>query len=158
MQKKYIWLIVVLACIILLLAIAASNASVSAQPAPGRFETWIANRVKGWAIRRAAARASLPPPPASAADAIRRGRGLFNMECAFCHGHNGLKPSAVGESMYPRVLNLSSPQVQALSNRDLYWVIQNGIRLSGMPGFAQMNSSREIWELVLYTRSFNHPH
>ncbi len=156
MRRIYIWLIAIVTCMLSLLGFVAMNFSISAQPTPGRFETWLANRVKSWAIRQASARAHQPLPPAHIAAAVSRGRGLFNMECAFCHGHNGQKTSAIGYSMYPRVLTLDSPQVQNLSNREMYWVIENGIRLSGMPGFAKINNQSEIWELVLYAHSLGH--
>jgi mono/diheme cytochrome c family protein len=50
--------------------------------------------------------------------------------------------------MYPRVFDLGSPDVQGMSDRELFWVIKNGIRLSGMPGFAKIKSDEQIWELT----------
>ena len=55
--------------------------------------------------------------------------------------------------MYPRVLDLGSPEVQEMSDRELFWVIKNGIRLSGMPGFAKIESDEQIWKLAYYVRS-----
>jgi mono/diheme cytochrome c family protein len=40
-----------------------------------------------------------------------------------------------------------------MSDRELFWVIKNGIRLSGMPGFAKIESDEQIWELTYYVRS-----
>ena len=40
-----------------------------------------------------------------------------------------------------------------MSERELFWVIKNGIRLSGMPGFAKIESDEQIWELAYYVRS-----
>ena len=55
--------------------------------------------------------------------------------------------------MYPRVLDLGSPEVQRLSNPELFWVIKNGIRFSGMPGFGNTLSDDEIWQATYYVRS-----
>jgi mono/diheme cytochrome c family protein len=55
--------------------------------------------------------------------------------------------------MYPRVVDLGSPEVQSLSNRELFWIIKHGIRLSGMPGFGRINTDQEIWQLTYYVRS-----
>ena len=121
-------------------------------PEPGAFETSIATKVKDWYISRAA-RNRLPPAPARDAASIAAGGALFGMDCASCHGQDGRTPTPIGKWMYPRVLNLGSPAVQRMSDRELFWVIKNGIRLSGMPGFAHINNDEEIWQLTYYVRS-----
>ncbi len=75
------------------------------------------------------------------------------MGCATCHGQNGRKPTLISQSMYPRVLDLGSPEVQEMSDRELFWATKNDIRLSGMPGFAKVESDEQIWELEFYVRS-----
>lgn len=56
-------------------------------------------------------------------------------------------------SVDPRLLDLGSPEVQGMSDAELFWVIKNGIRLSGMPGFAKIESDEQIWDLTCYVRS-----
>lgn len=125
------------------------SASLSALPAPGATETALANRLKAWYIQRAArAQPPLPPPPFRPAAAS----GLFSMACAVCHGPDGRHPAAIGLSMYPRVLDLGSPEVQRFSNAQLYWIIHNGIRLSGMPGFGHILAPQDVWQLTLLLR------
>lgn len=87
---------------------------------------------------------------------ISTGETLFGMGCANCHGQDGRKPTPIGQSMYPRVLDLSSPAVQRMSDQELFWVIKNGIRLSGMPGFGRIQSDEQIWQLTYYVRSLDH--
>lgn len=140
--------IVVVAAV--LFAIARFN--LSALPDPGHFETSMATHAKDWYISRAA-RASLPPAPPYNATSIAAGSSLFSMDCVSCHGEDGRKPTSIGKSMYPRVVDLGSLQVQRMSDREIFWVIKNGIRLSGMPGFARINSDQEIWQLAYYVRS-----
>ncbi len=77
--------------------------------------------------------------------------------CAFCHGTDGRTPPTLGRSFYPRVPDLSSAQVQAYSDAELFWIIKNGIHLSGMPGFGNIHSDEEIWDLVSYVRSLGAP-
>jgi len=55
--------------------------------------------------------------------------------------------------MYPRTIDLSSPEIQQWSDAELFWIIKNGIRLSGMPGFGKTKSDEQIWHLVHYVRS-----
>lgn len=144
---------VVVALCIIAIIVGINRMSISALPEPGAFETVIATKAKDWFIGRAAAHGPLPAAPADNPAALNAGSGLFDMECASCHGQNGRTPTAIGKSMYPRVLDLGSVEVQNMTDRDLFWVIKNGIRLSGMPGFAHINSDPEIWELTYYVRS-----
>ncbi|MGH9415429.1 MAG: c-type cytochrome [Terriglobales bacterium] len=148
---------VIIAAIIVVVIVAAviygaARASLSALPEPGAFETWLATTAKNWYIGRAA-HAPAAPAPAHSATNIAAGGGLYGMECAFCHGTDPHTLAPIAHSMYPRVLNLSLPQVQAKSDPELFWVIKHGIRLSGMPGFAPINSDQDIWKLVYFVRS-----
>lgn len=126
--------------------------TISALPEPGPFETSIATKAKEWYISRAA-RSSVPSALGNNASRVSAGETLFGMGCATCHGQDGRKPAPIGQSMYPRVLDLGSPDVQRMSDRELFWVIKNGIRLSGMPGFAKIESDEQIWDLAYYVRS-----
>ncbi len=129
-----------------------ANANISAFPAPGPVETWLATGARDWLIARAAKR--IPPADVPLnADSVSKGKALYGMACASCHGRTGLKPSPIGQAMYTRATNLASPIVQRLSDGELYWVIANGVRLTGMPGFANIDTTRQIWRLVYYVRS-----
>jgi mono/diheme cytochrome c family protein len=148
------WWILVLLIVAVVAAVwyAAAHADISALPEPGRFETSLATRVRNWLIDRES-RGPLPPAPPLSVSAISAGATTFGMACANCHGQDGRTPSPIGRSMYPRVVDLGSPEVQSLSNRELFWIIKHGIRLSGMPGFGRINTDQEIWQLTYYVRS-----
>jgi len=147
------WLVVgiVIALIIVLAGYAAMHANISALPDPGRLETLLADEARDWIVSRAANQ-PLPPAPPSDTSNIATGGELFSMACASCHGQDGRTPTPIGKSMYPRSVDLGSREVQELSDRELFWVIKNGIRLSGMPGFARINSDQQIWQLTYYVR------
>ena len=125
---------------------------IGALPQPGPFETRTTTTVRDWYIHRAAAHSSLTMP-ANDASEVSGGQGLFGMACAPCHGTDGRSPTNIGRSMYPRAPDLGSPEVQKLSNPELFWVIKNGIRLSGMTGFGKVLSDDEIWQATYYVRS-----
>jgi mono/diheme cytochrome c family protein len=55
--------------------------------------------------------------------------------------------------MYPRASDLTSPDVRKYSDRDLFWIVKNGIRFSGMPAFGKLESDEHIWNLVHYVRT-----
>lgn len=144
--------VIILVLMIIAAAYGVMHVTVSALPEPAPFETSIATKAKGWYISRAA-RISVPAAVENNASRVATGETLFGMGCATCHGQDGRKPAPIGRSMYPRVLDLGSPEVQGMSDRELFWVIKNGIRLSGMPGFAKVESDEQIWELTYYVRS-----
>lgn len=138
------------------LAVVASRASLSALDEPGQAETYLATQAKRFLVGRSA-RASLPPPPPNDAASVAAGRMLFGARCASCHGYDGRTPTDIGRAMYPRTLDLGSAEVQAWSDAELFWIIKNGIRLSGMPAFGRIHSDAEIGHLVHYLRSLGTP-
>jgi mono/diheme cytochrome c family protein len=55
--------------------------------------------------------------------------------------------------MYPRAADLTSIAVQQYSDRELFWIVKNGIKLSGMPAFGAVETDQHIWQMVQYLRS-----
>lgn len=119
---------------------------------PGGFETSLATRAKYFLIDRKS-RSGIPPPPANKQASIEEGDKLFGAECAACHGLNGKTPTDAGRWMYPRAANLTSSHVQKYSDRELFWIVRNGIRFSGMPAFGKVESDEHIWDIVRYLRT-----
>lgn len=138
----------------LLLALAGAGLALSfdfsARGQPGAVETYLATRAKRFYVGRGAQ--GLQPPPFTD---LRRTQGfsLFSGSCASCHGFTGREPSKIGLNLYPPTPALDAPQVQQYSDSELFWVVKNGIRLTGMPSFAAIHSDDEIWSLVSYVRS-----
>jgi len=124
----------------------------TALPEPGRLETMLATKAKHFLVRRSS-RESIPEPPGNLPASIEEGDKLFGTECAACHGLDGRKLTDAGRWMYPRAANLTSPVVQRYTDRELFWIVKNGIRLSGMPAFGNVESDEHIWNLVHYVRT-----
>ena len=92
----------------------------------------------------------LPATPENIAD----GKDAFSHYCAACHGLDGQNtgvPFAV--RMSPPVPSLASNEVQQYRDGQLKWVIDYGIRPSGMPGSKGILSDDEIWSIVVYLRN-----
>ncbi len=122
---------------------------------PGRLETALATKAKRWVVGRRAR--GVPPAPVYSTPSVTVGGMQFRGECASCHGIDGRTPTDIGRWMYPRTLDLGSPEVQQWSDAELFWIIKNGIRLSGMPGFGKVHSDEQIWHLAHYVRSLGTP-
>ncbi len=119
---------------------------------PGRLETVLATRARKALVRRSS-RAGIPEAPINLRASMEEGDKLFGTECAACHGLDGHKLTDAGRWMYPRAADLTSPGVQQYSDRELFWIVKNGIRLSGMPAFGKVESDEHIWNLVHYVRT-----
>lgn len=84
---------------------------------------------------------------------LAEGKTRYGVECAACHGMDGRGLTDNGRWMYPRAADLTSAEVQAYSDVELFWIVKNGIRLSGMPAFGRVETNERIWHLVHYARS-----
>jgi mono/diheme cytochrome c family protein len=119
---------------------------------PGYVETVFASQAKhlliGWSSRK-----GIPPAPANLQASIEEGDKLYATDCTMCHGSDGRTPTDNGRWMYPRASDLTSRDVQQYSDRELFWIVKNGIRLTGMPAFGKVESDDHIWNLVHYVRT-----
>lgn len=147
-----IWVVIIVVVIALCAAFVISRMNISALEEPGGVETRVATFAKHQIVARQAARMHIVEPAPSAASAST-GQVLFSIECATCHGKDGRSPTHIGQSMYPRVPDLGSSEVQSWSDPELFWIIAHGVRLSGMPGFRQFNTDEQLWNLVHYIRT-----
>ena len=150
MRARILWAIIVLA--VVLIVIAAMRFNLSALPEPGRFETRLADLSKNFLIRRASDH-GIPPRPLDVKASIVTGGSHYGLDCSVCHSDDGRGQTPLGQGLYPRVADLTSKRVQNYSDQELFWIIQNGIRLTGMPAFGQVETPDHIWDLVNYVRT-----
>ena len=127
-------------------------AGVSARPQPGALESLTARTIRGIAIR-ARVRGVTNPVPASEA-VITEGMEHYADHCAVCHGNDGSGNSEMGRGLYPRAPDMRLPATQNLSDAELFYIIENGVRLTGMPGWSTGTKEGEIssWHLVHFIR------
>jgi mono/diheme cytochrome c family protein len=149
-RSKIAWTVPVLAAV--LIAIALTQFNLSAQQEPGPVETAIANRAKRFFIHRAS-RQGIPSRPVDRKTSIENGAAQYGLECSICHGDDGRGQKEPGRWQYPRAADLTSRRVQSYSDEELFWIIQNGIRDTGMPSFAKVEAPDHIWDLVNYVRT-----
>ena len=126
--------------------------NLSALPEPGPTEVVLATRAKRILIGRASRR-DFSWQPQSTADGVTEGKTRYGVECAACHGMDGRGLTDNGRWMYPRAVDLTSRAVQEYSDKELFWIVKNGIRLSGMPAFEKLESDERIWRIVQYLRT-----
>ncbi len=75
--------------------------------------------------------------------------------CAVCHANNGSGQTMFGAGLYPRPPDLRAAATQSRTDGELFSIIENGVRMSGMPAFGGTGdraSEAESWKLVLFLR------
>lgn len=79
--------------------------------------------------------------------------GHFADHCASCHGNDG-SGTPMGRSFYPPVPDMRGARTQLLSDGELFSIIENGIRLTGMPAWGNGTPEGEAssWGLVHFLR------
>lgn len=94
-----------------------------------------------------------PNPLKATPDVIADGQQMFSSYCMVCHGLDGQNTGVpFAETIAPRVPSLASPEVQAYSDGQLKWIIENGIYPSGMPPSKGEFSDDDMWRMVIYIR------
>ena len=116
---------------------------------PGRLEHTIADQLLGLAIPADLARQD--NPFRTDAEAWRTAREHYADHCAVCHGNDG-RGSEIGANMSPRVPDLTVAEVQDRSDGALFYIIQNGVRWTGMPAWRTEHSADDTWRLVSFIR------
>jgi mono/diheme cytochrome c family protein len=120
----------------------------SAREKPSWVEAFVARRLRALATTREARR--LTNPLQGTALELAEGRDHFADHCALCHGNTGDGKTAINEGLYPPAPDLRAEDTQALSDGELFDIIRNGVRFTGMPGWG--GGEDENWKLVLFIR------
>jgi len=83
---------------------------------------------------------------------IQSGLNHYKEMCVGCHGAPGVSPSEMSEGLNPEPPKLSEwkEELKQEELREIFWVIKNGIKMTGMPGFGATHSDEEIWGIVAF--------
>ena len=119
---------------------------------PSALEALAARTMRSWATPADLRDASNPLPPTP--QILGEGRAHWADHCASCHGNDGKGETTLGKGMYPRAPDMTLPATQDMSDGELFAVIENGIRLTGMPGWGSgtAQSAYGTWGLVHFIR------
>ena len=132
------------------------NAGLSARAQPGRVETIVARGVRQLAVARHARDLHNPVPRSP--QAVADGMAHFADHCASCHGNDGRGNTALGRNLFPRAPDMRLAETQQLSDGELFWIIENGIRFTGMPGWStgDRDGEQASWRVVHFIRYLPH--
>ncbi len=144
-------LLVVVVLAIVGVAFSFLHDGVSAKATPTALEVAMARKARHMALP-SASRTLTNPVPASEEN-LRDARLHFADHCTICHGNDGSCDTMMGSGLYPKPPDLRLAETQKLSDGELFWIIENGVRFTGMPAFSTRHSSKEdSWKLVHFIR------
>jgi mono/diheme cytochrome c family protein len=123
----------------------------SAREQPSWMERTMARNARRIATP-AGAKNLMNPRQQQTAEMIAEADEHFVEHCGICHGIDGRGDSLIGKNLYPQVPDMSQPDTQQLSDGELYYIISNGIRLTGMPAWRFEDKPEAIWDLVSLIR------
>ena len=127
-------------------------AGFSAKAEPTAIEKYAARAARSVAMPgNAKARQN---PVSNTAEILAKARAHWADHCATCHANNGSGDTEMGRNMYPRAPDMRKADTQDLSDGELFFIIENGIRLTGMPGWGAGTAKSEeaSWKLVRFIR------
>jgi mono/diheme cytochrome c family protein len=82
---------------------------------------------------------------------IGKGFGEYNEMCVICHAAPGKERSFISKGMRPQP-PLLAEAAKTWTNSQLFWIVRNGVRMTGMPSFGVTHSDERIWNIVGFLR------
>jgi mono/diheme cytochrome c family protein len=148
------WLLI---AILIAIAAAAYSANMvrrgfSTREAPSAVEAVLARTMREMSMP--ASVKNLANPWQGTPDVIAAGRAHFADHCATCHANDGSGNTEIGKNLYPPAPDMRLAATQKLTDGELYAIIRNGVRMSGMPAWGNPNLKRDddSWHLVAFIR------
>jgi mono/diheme cytochrome c family protein len=133
-------------------AYTVASRGLSTRVQPSTLETWVAHALR-WLATPASVRNAANPVEATP-DVLKEGLAHFADHCATCHANDGSGETPMGRSFYPPAPDMRASRTQQLTDGELFSIIENGIRLTGMPawGTGTPEGERGSWGLVHFIR------
>jgi len=112
----------------------------------------VARTMRHFAVPAAAR--SMPNPVPLTPAVLAEGRAHFADHCAGCHANDGSGATEMGQNLYPKPPDMREQSTQRLSDGEMFFIIKEGVRLTGMPawGDAAGRDDQETWKLVHFIR------
>ena len=132
------------------LGIKIRNHGFSAQEEPSWIEKLLARHARKIATPQGAKELKNPYPvtPEGSAEASEH----WMDHCSSCHGLDGRGDTTIGRNLYPKAPNMADTETQGLTDGELFYIISNGVRFTGMPAWGSEDSPESIWQLVAHIR------
>jgi mono/diheme cytochrome c family protein len=150
-KRTLLWPIVIpcVACAVVF-GVGSIRRGFSARENPSTIETYVAKTARRLSVPLSDRSAKNPFSPTP--EVISEARAHFADHCATCHGNDGSGKTQVGQNLYPKAPDMRLPDTQNLTDGEIYYIIHNGIRLTGMPAWGGPGKDDDSWKLVVFIR------
>lgn len=91
----------------------------------------------------------IKPPQLDDPKMIQTGLVHYHEMCATCHGAPGVKISEIGQGLNPYPPELASHTAGEPAG-ETFWIVKNGLKMTGMPAFGVTHTDEEIWAIVAF--------
>jgi len=122
----------------------------SARDQPSAVEAMLARRMRALSVPGSARDAK--NPIAVTPEVLTEARAHYADHCATCHANDGSGTTEIGQNLYPKAPDMRLPDTQALTDGEIYYIIHNGIRLTGMPAWGSEEEDQDSWKLAHFIR------
>ena len=150
--------IIIAGAVVLLIIIASAvlartlRYGFSAHDEPTPIEAWIARTMRSYSVPADLRDVKNPIPLTP--EVLAEARAHFADHCASCHGNDGKGRTQLGQRFYPKAPDMTLAETQKRTDGELFATIENGIRLTGMPGWGEGTAASAYgsWGLVHFVR------
>jgi mono/diheme cytochrome c family protein len=122
---------------------------VAATKPEGKMMRWFLSTTKDHSVELRAKNLVVPPLEDSAL--VSKGFDHYNEMCVTCHGAPGRRPDEFAQGLNPHAPNLAQ-STRDMEPSEMFVVVKDGIKMTGMPGFASTHSDSEIWAMVAFLK------
>ena len=156
-MSRFAWFFAGCVFLIVLLAIGVAAfiqtaSGFSARVPPSKLESFLAHRFRSQAMP-----ADRNNPVPDTPEVLDQARAHWADHCAVCHANNGSGNTEMGRHMYPPAPDMRLGETQHLSDGELFFIIENGVRFTGMPGWGGPGrDEQDSWKLVRFIRHLPH--
>ena len=133
-----------------------TSRGVSARSQPGWFETTVARAMRSAAVPRGGK--DRKNPLRFSDEVFASAKEHWADHCASCHSNDGSGQTSIGLGLYPKAPDMRLPATQSLSDGELFYIIEHGVRFTGMPAWGTGDAAGEesSWQLVQFIRELPH--
>jgi mono/diheme cytochrome c family protein len=126
--------------------------NVAATEPRSAFAEWVLNTTMKQSVERHAQ--DIEVPDLGSTEQLYAGINNYNKMCAGCHAPPGESLSAVAKGLNPKPSDLAK-SAERLSAQELFWVVKNGVKMTGMPAWGPTHSDDELWPIVAFAQQLH---
>ena len=149
-KTAMVWVLGIMIVTLSALAIWFQRHGFSAREEPAWYEKTLARHARR--IATPAGSKELKNPHPLTEEGLAEAREHWAAHCSTCHALDGSGNTTIGRNLYPKAPDMRDLDTQKLTDGEMFYIISNGVRFTGMPAWGGEDSPQSIWELVGYIR------